>query len=343
MLWIDLKYTKFLNGRLRNFKQKSDYLFNASCPVCGDSKTNKKKARLYIYRQKIGMFVKCHKCGYSTNLGNLIKYIDQTLYSEYVMERFTNDSKPHNDHNKLEEAFPQLSPVKLDLLEDDVLSSLKRADTLPDTHYVAKYLIKRKIPKEQWHLLYYTPKFFKFVNQKIVQKFTNLEEDHPRLIIPFFKPSGKCFALQGRAFGKELPKYFTIKIDETEEKIFGLERIDYSKTIYITEGPIDSLFLPNGLAVSGSHLDTPTIRQILTNAVIISDNEPRHKDIVRIIKKNIQNGYKVCLFPDNFPYKDINEAIMGGMSQEEILNIINQNTFQGLEAELRFTSWKRTN
>ena len=343
MLYIDLQYTNRLGTYLRNFKQKDQYLFNASCPVCGDSTTKKTKARLYIYRQKTGMFVRCHKCGYSTNLGNLIKYVDPNLYSEYVFERYKSSPKKHNDHIKVEEAFPILTENKPPqiLLEDDVLSKLKRLDTLSETHAAVKYARKRKIPEEYFNLLYYTPRFFKYVNENIKHQFPKLEQDHPRFIIPYFNAFGKCFALQGRSFGKEEPRYYTIKIDDTEEKIYGLDRVDYSKPILITEGPIDSLFLPNALAVSGSSFDTQTIKQILTNATIVADNEPRHFDILKILEGNINKGYRVCMFPDSFPYKDINEAIMGGMTSKEILGIITDNTYSGLEAKLRFTTYKK--
>lgn len=347
MLYIDLDYIPRLSPYLRNFKRKHSYLYNASCPICGDSSTKKTKARLFIYRQKTGMFVMCHKCGYSTNLGNFIKYLDSNLYSEYVMERFKGNSKPRNDHVKLEDAYPMLKPIKMnldspeELLEDSVLETLKRLDTLPSTHYAVKYAKKRCIPDEMFHLLYYTPKFFKYVNTHIKQQFNNVSEDHPRLIIPFFNEFGKCFALQGRAFGKEQPKYYTIKIDEREEKIFGMERVDYSKPILIVEGPIDSLFLPNCLAVSGSSFDSPTIKKILTNATIVGDHEPRHKDIIKILEHNIEKGYRVCMFPDTFQYKDINEAIMGGLSREEISSLILDNTYSGLSAKARLTTYRK--
>lgn len=341
MLYIDITYANRLGSYLRNFKQKSQYLWNSSCPVCGDSKSKSSKARLYIYRQQTGLFCKCHKCSYSTNIGNLIKYIDATLYSEYVLERYKGNAKPHNDHRKIEEAIPLLKTIKLDLLEDDILSKLKRIDKLAETHAAVKYVIKRKIPREFWNLLYYTPKFYKYVNENIKFQFPSLGGDHPRLVIPFFNEFGKCFALQGRAFGKEIPKYYTIKIDDIQEKIYGLERIDYSKPILITEGPIDSLFLPNALSVSGSSFDSPTIKKILTNATIVSDNEPRHKDIVKIIEKNINLGYSVCMFPETIKEKDINEMIQSGLTSEEIFEIISNNTFSGIEAKLKLSDWQK--
>lgn len=340
MLWIDIKYTNIIGSRLRNFKKKSEYLWQASCPVCGDSSKSSTKARLYIYRQTNGLFVKCHKCQYGSTLGNLIKRIDASVYSEYVMERYKTGNDKYIPHTNITEILPSL---KGEVLEDEVLSKLKQVTSLSETHYVVKYLKSRMISEDLWDLFYYTPKFFKYVNNNIKYQFTDglLKIDHPRLVIPFFNKHGKCFAMQGRAFGKEIPRYITIKVDETEDKIFGLERLDYSKPIFITEGPIDSLFLPNAIAVSGSNFDMYTLRTIMTNAVIVPDNERRHKDVVRIIEKNIKLGYKVVLWPDTYEEKDINEMIMNGKTKEDILETISNNTFGGLEAEARFATWRK--
>jgi DNA primase len=169
-----------------------------------------------------------------------------------------------------------------------------------------------------------------------------IKDEHPRMIIPFFTPAGKCFAFQGRAYGAEEPKYYTIKVDETQEKIYGLDRLDYSKRIYVVEGPIDSLFIPNCVAVSGSSFDTPTIRQLLTNATLIMDNEPRSKEIVKLLDKNIKAGYSVCMFPEHIQQKDINDIFLhSGMTIDEILETINTNTFTGIEASLKFSTWKK--
>ena len=281
MLYIDNKYAQILGSRLRNFKQKKDYLWNYSCPVCGDSSKNKLKARGYIYRTKQDLFVKCHNCNYSTNIGNLIKYVDSKLYDEYVLERYKGGASRHNDHKDVKETSVLLETPTVDLLEDDILSPLKRLDTLPITHPAIAYLIKRKIPKDMWSLLYFAPKFKAFTNSVTAKFQEPIQDEHPRMIIPYFTPAGKCFAFQARAYGKEEPKYYTIKVDETEEKIYGLDRIDYSKPIYVVEGPIDSLFLPNCLAVSGSSFDMPTIKRILPNATLVMDNEPRIREITK--------------------------------------------------------------
>ena len=154
MLYIDAKYAQILGGRLRNFKQKEDYLWNYSCPVCGDSTRNKNKARGYIYRTRADLFAKCHKCGHSTNLGNLIKYVDTALYDEYDLERYKAGATRYHDHKDIADTQVVLETPKIDLLEDDILESLTRMDKLPLTHPAMKTLIDRKIPRDMWHLLY---------------------------------------------------------------------------------------------------------------------------------------------------------------------------------------------
>lgn len=340
MLYIDAKYAAIVGSRLRNFKQKKDYLWNYSCPVCGDSAKNKLKARGFIYRKGNDLFVKCYNCGHGTNLGNLIKYVDSTLYDEYVLERYKGGASKHNAHKDIEQTSVNLTPSKLEW-KDDVLDGLKRLDMLDEEHPAVQYLIDRKIPRDRWELLYFAPKFKAYTNS-VSPKFQEpIEGEHPRMIIPYFKPNGKCFAFQGRAYGNEEPKYYTIKVDETEEKIYGMDRVDYSKRIFVVEGPIDSLFLPNAVAVSGASFDTPTIRQLLTNATIVMDNEPRNKDIVKQLAKYIDLGYNVCMFPDIIQEKDINDMILAGRSPTEILETINTNTFSGIEAKLKFSTWKK--
>jgi transcription elongation factor Elf1 len=338
MLYIDAKYANMLSGRLRNFKQKNEYLWNYSCPVCGDSSKNKLKARGYIYRAKADLFCKCHNCGHSTNIGNLIKYVDVNLYDQYVLERYKAGATRYNAHK---DVTPLVVPEK-ELLEDDILSPLKRLDKLPQDHPAVQYVINRKIPMNKWNLLYFAPRFKSFTNS-VNPKFQEpIQDEHPRMIIPYFTTAGKCFAFQGRAYGDEEPKYYTIKIDETEEKIYGLDRVDYGKRIFVVEGPIDSLFLPNGIAVSGASFDTPTIRKLLSNATIIMDNEPRNKDIVKQLDKYITSGYSVCMLPDTITQKDINEMVLhGGMTPDEIIDLINTNTHTGMEAKLKFINWRK--
>ena len=339
-LWVDAKYANQLGSRLRNFKHRGGHLWNASCAVCGDSKTNLRKARMFIYKSKTALFVKCHNCGYSTNLGNFIKHVDPVMYEEYVLENYKESGAPRSPHKSAEVAIPKIIS-RSEIGVDSILDPVKRLDTLRPTHPALEYIRKRKIPTRFYSLLYFAPRFKQFVNTVVPGKFKNLEDDHPRLIIPYFNSHGKCFAFQGRAFGKEEPKYYTIKVDDTEEKIFGLDRINYSKRVYVTEGPLDSLFIPNAIAVSGSSFISPTIEALKTNATIVFDREPGSQELTKLIKRTIDVGFSVCLLPNTMPGKDINEYILSGMAPEQILDAIDAHTYTGIRASLEFARWKR--
>jgi len=340
MLYIDTKYASILGTQLRNFRQVKPYTWNFSCPVCGDSSTNKSKARGYILNFKGGLTYKCHNCGLSCNFGNLLKRVDSRLYDEYVLERYKENASKYTDHKDVGSLLPK-ETAKVVEWEDEVLSSLKRLDKLSLDHPAVKYLTKRQIPQKYWNKLYFAPKFKTFVNS-IQPKFQEpIVGEHPRMIIPYFNSHGKCFAFGARAYGDEEPKYFTIKVGEEVEKIYGLDRVDYSRRVYVVEGPIDSLFIPNAIAVSGASFDTPTIRQLLTNATIVMDNEPRNKDIVKQMSKYIDKGYSVVMYPDTVHEKDINDMVLAGRTPQEVLDLINTNTFSGMEAKLRFSEWKK--
>jgi transcription elongation factor Elf1 len=338
MFYIDVKYVGLLSYKLRNFKEKSSHYWNFSCPICGDSKKDKLKARGNLKEYKNRLVYKCFNCGISCSFGNLLKHVDQVMYDEYVLENYKESSSVKTPHANIKKVMKYTPTVEL---TDSALDGISRCDNLPITHQSVKYLISRKIPKDKWKNFYHADKFKQFTNSVKPNQFENIKNEHSRLIIPYFTPAGKLFAFQGRSYDNIEPKYFTIKIDETEEKIYGLDVVDYSKPIYIVEGPIDSLFLDNGLAVSGSSFDTPIVRSISTNAILVVDNEPRNKEITKQIEKYIEKNYKLCIWPDNVSEKDINEMIMSGRTKEEVMDIINKNTYQGLSATLRFNEWRK--
>ena len=145
------------------------------------------------------------------------------------------------------------------------------------------------------------------------------------------------FAFQGRAFGKENPKYITIVLDSDRDKIYGLNNVDWNKKVYVVEGPIDSLFLDNCIATAQSDLRISK----KDNAVLIPDNEPRNKEIVKQIERFINDGYSVVLWPEYVKEKDINEMILAGKSKDEVFKIINSNACSNLTAKLKFKEWRK--
>lgn len=336
-------YAGLLSTRVLNFKQKNQYLWNFSCDICGDISKGRQKARGFLYRNREGLAYRCHHCGASMSIGNYLKLRHQDLYKGYVVERYQANINPKFGHADIKQVIQTPTAVSDEgLIVDQVLADLTCVTKLKDTHAAVRFLEGRKIPKALWHLIYYTPHIKKYTNSLIPNKFDLNEQktDHPRLVFPYFTEHGKVFAYSARTLGNDQPKYYTIKLDD-RERIYGLERVDYSKTIYAVEGQIDSLLLPNALAVSGSSFDMPTLQAIKTNMTIVGDNEPRSREITKILHKNIKLGYRVCMFPHSIKEKDINDMIIyGGMTTDEIVDLIDANTYQGLAAMARFHEWK---
>ena len=330
--YIDLKFINDLSGRLSQFKKKTDYLFNFRCPHCGDSQKSKTKARAYLYRVKNDMFFKCHNCGQGQNLANFIKFVDPKLYESYLLERYKKSApatpKPKFDFKPTK--FTNQTPI-------DDLKSIK---DLPEDHPARLYCDNRKIPEKYFDKLFLSDKFMTLVNE-VKPNTYKITKDHPRLIIPFYDTTGKVFAFQGRAFGKEQPKYLTIKLDENKQKVYGLDKVNFQQPIYITEGPIDSLFIDNCLAAGGADL---FLKNKIPNENItyIFDNEPRNKEIVKRMYKVIEQDFNVVIWPEDLQLKDVNDMIMSGLTKFELQDIISNNTYSKLSALTKLNYWKKT-
>ena len=328
--YIDVKYVNIISPLLQQFKKKGDFLWNFRCPYCGDSQKSRTKARGFVYRKKNDLFYKCHNCGVGTTLGKLIEHLDSKSYKDYIMERYKSGVKTVNK----EPEFKFNEPV---FRSKDICSTLNSLSELGEDHPARKIIDRRNLPISSYKDLFLCPEFYKFTNNLIPNKFPSLDGDHPRLLIPFRDEEGEVFAYQGRAFGNEQPKYLTIKLQE-RDKIFGLDKIDKRKEVLVVEGPLDSLFLDNCIAVAGA--DVPNLDCDFT---VVFDNEPRNKELLKQVEKTINRGHKICLWPEGMEYKDINDMILGGYTKEEIQDLIKHNTYQGTTATLWFTKWRKIN
>ena len=345
--YIDIKYLNLLSTRLPKFKRKSEYLYNFRCPHCGDSQKSQTKARGFVYRKKNDMFFKCHNCGVGQTLGNLIKHLDPSMHKEYIFERFKDGKvvakkeEPEFDFTPSRLLKSKEKPFAEFTRYDRALRQLRRFDELVQTHPAKQFVFDRQIPKEHFDKFFLATKFYEFCNEIQPGKFPDLKHDHPRVVIPFYDRAGKFFAFQGRAFGKEQPKYITIKFDETKQKIYGLDRIDLNKPVMITEGPIDSLFLDNAIAMAGADADGGITIQH-QQCTMIFDNEPRNEHIVSRMIKAVDKNFNVCIWPESVREgKDINDLIISGKSAGQVQTLIYNNTHSGLTALQNINNWKR--
>jgi hypothetical protein len=319
---IDSKYIGLLSSRLQKFKRVKADLYNFRCPLCGDSQKNKSKTRGYFYQVKNNTNFKCHNCGASLSFNNFLKELDSTLHKQYIMEKF---KEGHTGKNFVVEKpkFDFDKPVfkkKLDL---------PKASEIP----IAKeYLERRKVDPEKF---YFADKFKQWVNTQ-KQTFNTITRDESRIIIPMYDKDYNLIGFQGRALGPSPNKYITVMLSDDAPKIYGLEKVDSSKSIYIVEGPFDSTFIENAVAMCGSDIDIRSFGW--RDYIYVFDNEPRNREIVNRISKTIDRGDKVVIWSSNLKEKDINDLVLAG---HNVMDMLKSNTHIGLEAKIKFNNWKK--
>lgn len=321
MDFVDVKYINLISVRFQKFKKVKHNLYNFRCPICGDSQKNKNKARGYLYQVKNNTNFKCHNCGLNISFNNFLKQIDTAIYKQYTFEKF---KEGHTGKN-----FTVDEPVfKFEAPKFKAKLDLPKASTNPDAK---KYLESRKLNPDNY---YYAEKFKEWTNS-LRQTFDSTDKDEQRIIIPLFYQNN-LVGFQGRALGPSKVKYITIMLDDDAPKIYGLDEVQKSETVYITEGPFDSTFIRNSIALCGA--DGDIAKWNIYDCVWIYDNEPRNAEILSRISRVIESGQKVVIWPSTIKQKDINDMVLSGL---DVQSVIELNTYSGLEAKLKFTTWKK--
>jgi hypothetical protein len=278
----------------------------------------------------------CHNCGASMSFYNFLDKVDANLLKEYALERYKNgDNSEKTVSNTSLGVVTTSAPVFKKKLP---LPSVK---SLPEDHPCKVYVQGRQIPESHWESLYYAEDFKDFVENKMKIEKDGLIDNDVRLVIPFYDENKNLVAFQGRSLGDSKMRYITVKLDKDNFKLFGMDRVNTEQPIYVTEGPIDSLFLENAVATADSNLSAAGKIYDKSQIVLIYDNEPRNKDIVRQIDKVIDEHFQVVIWPEMIEEKDINEMVLNGFSPEEIQDIISKNTFVNLRAKMEFINWKK--
>jgi hypothetical protein len=274
-----------------------------------------------LYQVKNNTNFKCHNCGSNISFNNFLKQIDTTIHKQYIFEKFKEGNTGRNftvEEPKFQFDAPKFKS-KLDL---------PKASENPDAKL---YLENRKLNPDKF---YYSDKFKEWTNS-LQPTFDSTENDEPRIIIPLFYQN-TLVGFQGRALGSSKIKYITIMLDDNAPKIYGLDEVKKDQTVYITEGPFDSTFICNAIALCGA--DGDVSKWGIGNPVWIYDNEPRNAEIHRRIEHCISNGERVVMWPSSIKEKDINDMILSGL---DVQSVIESNTYSGLEAKLKFTTWKK--
>ena len=321
---IDSKYIGLVSSRLQKFKRVKADLYNFRCPICGDSQKHKNKARGYFYQVKINTNFKCHNCGASMSFSNFLKQIDSTLHKQFVMEKFTEGYAGRKGASAVE--APELKftkPVFTKKLD------LPRASEVPAAK---EYLEKRKIDPTQF---YFTNKFKQWVNTQ-KKTFDTIGRDESRIIIPMYDTERNLIGFQGRSLVPNSVKYITVMLKDEVPKVYGMDRIDTEKSVYVVEGPFDSTFVNNSIALCGSDGDLEYLKTY--DLIYAYDNEPRNKEIVSRIERCIGDNKRVVIWPRGIDQKDINDMVLAG---HNVMDIVTSNVYSGLEAKVQFNNWKK--
>ena len=337
MLWIEHKYISLLSGRLERFQRVNSSVYRFRCPICGDSKKDRRKTRGHLLEKGGKVRFYCHNCSASMQFKYFMKEIDPTLYLEYVKEQMKESGNQKDVETFAEKMKP---PV---FVKTTALSKIKKVSQLKVDHPAKLYVQSRLIPSDLHYKLFYAPKFGEWVNSMIPDKIKIGEKDEPRLIIPFLDKEKNLFGFQGRSFKKDGVRYITIMLDDSKPKVFGMDTIDESNDIYLLEGPIDSMFLPNAMAAAGGDL-AAQIEQtglLKEKIVVVFDNEPRHSDTIKRMQKAIDAGYRVVIWPSDIEHKDVNDMILAGMTPEYIKGVLDECNYSGPAAKLHFALWRK--
>jgi len=262
---------------------------------------------------------------------NFLKDNCTGLYDQYVMERYKEGLTGKGSQTK----SPDFKFESPNFLKRRNGIDLKKVSELNKEHPARGYLLGRGLPEEKLNYFYYCPKFKDWTNKQ-KKTFDTLRQDSARIIIPLKDKDGNMFGYQGRSLApKAKIRYITIMLDESKPKVYGLDRVDPTKEVYVTEGPFDSHFITNAIAMCGSDVDLSSYDY---RFVFVYDNEPRNREIVSRIESTIKRGNKVVIFPKDIGQKDLNDMTLAG---HDVQSMVESNTYQGLAAQLKLNEWKR--
>lgn len=278
--------------------------------------------------------LKTGKCPYCGTLSFIYYENDREMFLCHGCQRNipADKVKYDNRNNPVQSSGTDNNTNKIMVRYGNLLSYCVLVDNLPSSHKCVQYLRDRGIDSSHWSGLYYTERFSKIA--KHIGKDTG---DEARLVIPFFDENGELFGLQGRSLNGEGLRYITLMFNEDEDKTYGLDKVNMDEQFVIVEGPLDSLFVDNCIAMAGISVIPNKYKP---NAVVCIDNEPRNKQTVKKIKKIIDEGFKVVIWPQSIKENDINDMILKNV---DVNTIIKENTYQGLTAKIKFNQWNKTN
>lgn len=254
------KFYQFAGGPKRNRYANT---YQGSCPMCREGASWLKKQRFFFIPKK--NLIYCHNCGYSANPLKWVSDVTGTTINEVLKD--SGDIVV--EINITEE---KKTKIESETLPKDCINIF-------DPKQVAYYKDNKIIQKS-----------IEFVKNRLLDKAINrpralyvslTDRVHKnRLIIPFYDENEKIVYYQSRTILETdnlyKPRYMS-KIG-SDKTIFNINQIDSNMDhVFIFEGPINSCFLKNGIAIGGIQESS---YQLFTNCQEEQMNKyPFHKRI----------------------------------------------------------------
>lgn len=309
-------------------------MFSAECPICKEGKSAGRSRRLFYFPHK-GYFY-CHNCVRSWRPLEWIKEVTSWTFTEIVKKN--QDKKITNEGSTTFQNKPFITePARDDIVLPDLPeNSIDLTDKAQLEYYKHNKFVKLAVQYcESRRLLAAKNKCHKF--------FVSLDDivHKNRLVIPFYDEKHKVVCYQTRALTQnQFPKYLT---KFGEKGLFGVSSIQSDiPYVFIFEGPIDSMFVVNGLAIaslSPTEKQTQELNNLIGYQQIwVFDNDKNNKQTKRKIEDHIKKNKTVFVWPKEFrSFKDFNE-ICCCLSLDEIpWKFVVKNSFAGQEALIKQT------
>jgi DNA primase len=312
----------------RPIHKKYQNVFNAECPVCKEGKSAGRTRRLFYFPHK--QYFYCHNCVKSWRPFEWVKDITGWTFPEIV--RKNNEKEGLVQTKKL--VYPIVQAQKVIEIPDLPENSIDLTDKTQIEYYNDNKFVKLALnycqKRRLWTATNSCKRFYLSLEDRVHKN---------RLVIPFISDNGKTNCYQTRALTEnQFPKYLT-KFGEKE--MFGINNINEEiPYVFIFEGPIDSMFVKNGVAMASL---APTEHQLqqLTNLIgyeqiWVFDNDKNNKQTSRKIEKYIKEGKKIFVWPKEFQkFKDFNEICCSLELDEIPWNFVVKNSAAGQEAQLK--------
>lgn len=272
----------------------------------------------------------------------VLEQLDVTLYREYILETYSDG---HQGKRPVIHRSQSVPAIRFDTVAKHSIEHAERCDYLPEQHYCRLYLTRRQIPFSCWSRLYFTDDYQLVIRHAAPQldseRINKIHAD-ARLLIPFYDTYGSLVAISGRALDASELRYVTIRFTDGKDKlVYGMDRVKSDQPLFVTEGPLDSLFFDNAVASGDANLMLAAKRVEHADTYLVFDNERRNKEIVTMMDNAIRAGHRVMLWPETIRGKDINEMILNGHTKEELTNMILTQSVSGLMAQAKFSFWKK--